>query len=47
MTDAKLTYPKNSLRKALNAPGAISGVEALRTAARNLDLHRRVFDGGR
>lgn len=37
MTDAKLTYPKNTLRKALNAPGAISGLQALRSAARNLD----------
>lgn len=37
MTDVKLHYPKNALRKALNAPGAISGLEALRTASRNLD----------
>ncbi len=37
MTDVKVHYPKNSLRKALNAPGAISGIEALRSAAKNLD----------
>lgn len=37
MTDVKLHYPKNTLRKTLNAPGAISGIEALRSAAKNLD----------
>lgn len=37
MTDVKKHYPKNPLRGALNAPGAVNAIQALREAAKNMD----------
>jgi hypothetical protein len=37
MADVKKLYPRNPLRGALNAPGAMTAIEALRHASKNLD----------